>query len=1094
MDECGVCEGLGANITCADGSIVCNETDCYSFTGCNLPSNTLYLINNDVLYNSSDDIGGFQFGVDGAAIINAYGGDAEDAEFTISSSASTVLGFSFEGTVIPAGCGTLLTLSLDGAGSALIDMIISDAIGNSLEFIYFDGNMDCPSGNYDCSGICEGTSLLDDCGICDGFNDCYGCTDDIALNFDIDASVDDGSCEYFNYSNSIIITEIHYNPSLALQGSDDEYEFIELYNNSEEVINLNNWTLQSSNIEFIFNENITLNPHQYLLLSRDAGLYANSIFWGPERLENSLDSIAIYDNAYQLVDIVDYSDSDPWPTGADAGGASLELLSVSLDNNNATAWQASYFLGGTPGVMNFIPVYGCVDDTACNFNFNATIDNGTCEYADLNFDCNGNCIEEVDCAGICNGGAILDSCGICNGDDQDCLEGCTDVSATNYDSNAIIDDDTCFYAGDNYPYWDNSLDSILDNYSNYEFSMSVTSLVYMNNISILGEHDMLAAFVDNELRGISQALLVPTALGHALSFQNLIYSNLENGEIVNFKYYNFEGDIIYDLNESIDYNVDTFLGDVNNPFLFTYSLSNNYYSMNLENTGNSALFIFTNDIALNFGDEIGLFDLNGIQSTSLECVPSAGETLVGSGVWQNQQVEIVAIESVDLCEFGGFLLGGFQANNEIVIKVFSIADQMEYYAIPQYTIGENIWGQPIYVINNLELVPEAEFFIELDPLLLNLISLNIATDNNQLENMFTEDILLIFDDESNFYIPDYSVNQIGNYDYSEGYMLFSLSEEEIEMNMTGQPINHDHPIVLEPYKANMVPYFHESCLPVEYAFSSITDQLLLVKDDEGQYYIPGANINTLNAICPGNGYIVFTSLDSNITFHYPQMLMNRNIVSNESNIVNTELLLEQHNIHKTGISTPIIIDDIAGSYNINDDIIVYANDLKVGAAKITGEFPLIVSAWKAFEIDNLILPGYNQNDIIGIKVYDYMLGKYITLDKSLDALSFGNKHLIRGTVSNNSHDNIPQSFTINNIYPNPFNPTTNINLNINTPGLYEFIVYNLRGQVVYSTQMQYDIPGPHSINWNGDNNASGTYIATIRHNQQFITKKLTLIK
>ena len=1093
VDECGECAGDGLNFMCDDGTMACNEDSCNSFDGCDLPDNNLYLMGNDVLYNSVENIGGFQFGVDGADIINAYGGDAENAAFTISSSASTVLGFSFDGSVIPAGCGVLLTMSLDGEGVALSDIIISDAIGNSLGFNYFDGDEDCPSGLYDCTDVCDGSSLLDDCGVCNGLNDCYGCTDETALNFDTDASFDDGSCEYFDYSGSIVITEIHYNPSLALQGLDEQYEFIELYNNSEEVINFNNWTLQSSNIELIFSDNISLSPSEYLLLSRDSGIYENSVSWGDERLENSSDSIGLFDNANQLVDFVEYFDANPWPAAADAGGSSLELLNIDLDNNNAISWQASYYLGGTPGLMNFIPIYGCIDNNACNFDLNATIDNGTCDYAELNFDCDGNCTEVIDCAGVCNGDSILDNCGVCNGDGQDCTEGCTDIVATNYNVNAIIDDGSCFYAGDNYPYWDDNLDSILDNYTNYEFSMSVTSLVYINDSSVLGENDMLAAFVNNELRGISQALLVPTALGHALSFQNLIYSNLENGEIVNFKYYNFESDTIYELNEIIDYNVDTFLGDVNNPFLFTYSLNNNYYSMNLDNTGNSALFIFTDDIDLNYGDEIGLFDLNGIQSTSLDCISSPGETLVGSGVWQNQQVEIVAIESVDLCEFGGFLLGGFQTNNAIVIKVFSNVDQMEYYAIPNYTIGENIWGQPIYVINNLELVPEAEFFIELDPLLLNLISLNISTDNSQLENMFNDDILLIFDDESNFYIPDYSVNQIGNYNYAEGYMLFSLSEEEVEMNMTGQLISHDHPIVLEPYKANMVPYFHESCLPVEYAFSSIADQLLLVKDDEGQYYIPGAGINTLNSICPGNGYIIFTSIDSDITFHYPQMLLNREIISNEENIKNTELLLDQHNIYKTGLSTPIIIDDFLGSYNINDDIIIYANDLKVGAEKITGNFPLTVSAWKSFEVGDLILPGYNQNDVINIKLYNYNEGKYISLDQNLNALSFGDKQLVRGTVSNNN-EFIPQSFSINNIYPNPFNPTTNISLNINMPGLYEFTVYNLRGQVVHSAQMQYDIPGSHSISWNGDNNASGTYIATVRHNQQFITRKLTLIK
>ena len=87
--------------------------------------------------------------------------------------------------------------------------------------------------------------------------------------------------------------------------------------------------------------------------------------------------------------------------------------------------------------------------------------------------------------------------------------------------------------------------------------------------------------------------------------------------------------------------------------------------------------------------------------------------------------------------------------------------------------------------------------------------------------MFGDDILLIFDDESNFYIPDYNVNQIGQYNFAEGYMMFAMADEEIEMNMSGQPINHDHPIILEPYKANMIPYFHNECLPVEYAFESI---------------------------------------------------------------------------------------------------------------------------------------------------------------------------------------------------------------------------------------------------------------------------------
>lgn len=50
----------------------------------------------------------------------------------------------------------------------------------------------------------------------------------------------------------------------------------------------------------------------------------------------------------------------------------------------------------------------------------------------------------VDCAGIAGGTALLDECGICEGNNSSCT-GCMNVSACNYDSSAIIDDGLCYY-------------------------------------------------------------------------------------------------------------------------------------------------------------------------------------------------------------------------------------------------------------------------------------------------------------------------------------------------------------------------------------------------------------------------------------------------------------------------------------------------------------------------------------------------------------------------------------------------------------------------------------------------------------------------
>ena len=104
--------------------------------GCELDLNTMFLTQEgQVLYNSENDIGGFQFNVDGdGEVLNASGGEAEAAGFTVSFSSSTVLGFSFTGGTVSTDCGTLTNLDLSGEASGLSGIVVSDAAGNSLDF------------------------------------------------------------------------------------------------------------------------------------------------------------------------------------------------------------------------------------------------------------------------------------------------------------------------------------------------------------------------------------------------------------------------------------------------------------------------------------------------------------------------------------------------------------------------------------------------------------------------------------------------------------------------------------------------------------------------------------------------------------------------------------------------------------------------------------------------------------------------------------------------------------------------------------------------------------------------------------------------
>ena len=147
-------------------------------------------------------------------------------------------------------------------------------------------------------------------------------------------------------------------------------------------------------------------------------------------------------------------------------------------------------------------VYGCTDEAACNYNPDATDDDGTCDYGDCNGDCDGDAVVDdcgecggdgtacADCAypqwyadGYCDGSNNVAECGYDGGDccpgdcvdatyecetyGGDCTEcadpdsadnqeggecydmvvGCTDPDADNYNPDANTDDGSCIYDG-----------------------------------------------------------------------------------------------------------------------------------------------------------------------------------------------------------------------------------------------------------------------------------------------------------------------------------------------------------------------------------------------------------------------------------------------------------------------------------------------------------------------------------------------------------------------------------------------------------------------------------------------------------------------
>jgi hypothetical protein len=107
------------------------------------------------------------------------------------------------------------------------------------------------------------------------------------------------------------------------------------------------------------------------------------------------------------------------------------------------------------------------------------------------------------------------------------------------------------------------------------------------------------------------------------------------------------------------------------------------------------------------------------------------------------------------------------------------------------------------------------------------------------------------------------------------------------------------------------------------------------------------------------------------------------------------------------------------------------------------------------------------------------------------------------TFVNNYSNNIPETFSLSQNFPNPFNPSTKIKFDIpplNLPlsggdrdGVI-LIVYDILGREVATLVNQKLTPGTYEINWDAANFPSGIYFYSLLSGDFTETKKMVLVK
>lgn len=187
----------------------------------------------------------------------------------------------------------------------------------------------------------------------------------------------------------------------------------------------------------------------------------------------------------------------------------------------------------------------------------------------------------------------------------------------------------------------------------------------------------------------------------------------------------------------------------------------------------------------------------------------------------------------------------------------------------RYLYGSSIWGDhegrwgltvwDCAAAANLPLV------IPLQANRFELVSSTVEPDTLIPLSVFgeLEHLLIAYDVEGGIYIPDW-VDTIGEIDVTMGYSLFNSEADSLVL--MGSYIDTETTYHLAGNRWSWLGYPHYLPVAPEVALAEVWDDLEIILDDDGRFYIPGV-VNNMEAMQPGKGYYVFSYTERDFQYN-----------------------------------------------------------------------------------------------------------------------------------------------------------------------------------------------------------------------------------
>ncbi len=278
-------------------------------------------------------------------------------------------------------------------------------------------------------------------------------------------------------------------------------------------------------------------------------------------------------------------------------------------------------------------------------------------------------------------------------------------------------------------------------------------------------------------------------------------------------------------------------------------------------------------------------------------------------------------------------------------------------------------------------------------------------------------------------------------------------------------------------------------------------------------YIPGLGYQTASTLVPCYGYWVKVSSGCQINIPDLQVNETRKIVDYFKDDLPTGLATTGCPaglpLSKVNWGKITITDASGSSYTLyavkgdspNGGAIVDLNQYELPPVPPAGVFDVrysrgrvaedINSSVQSIDLRGVTYPVKVKADGIDIRLQDITGREINTNIKSGEAITISNPKIDKLMVEGKL---LPDKYSLEQNFPNPFNPTTTIRFSLPKEVRVNLSLYNILGEKVKELKNEVMKPGNYVVNFNANALASGVYFYRIKAGDFVSTKKMILLR